>query len=97
MGAETRYVSAGYFDAMGLQLLRGRLLSPALDKPENIAGTMVVNLAFQHKFFPSGGDPVGAHIDDDPKPEGKSRIVGEIAVIAKPGDLRNWRRPKRRS
>jgi predicted lysophospholipase L1 biosynthesis ABC-type transport system permease subunit len=37
---------------------------------------MVVNQAFQHKFFPSGGDPVGAHIDDDPKPELKSRIVG---------------------
>jgi predicted permease len=76
MGAETRYVSAGYFNAMGLQLTRGRLLSPSLDKSENLAGTMVVNQAFQHKFFSAGGDPVGAHIDDDPKPEAKSRIVG---------------------
>ena len=81
MGAETRYVSAGYFDAMGLQLIRGRLLSPSLDKPENLAGTMVVNQAFQHKFFPSGGDPVGAHIDDDPKPEAKSRIVGVVTSV----------------
>lgn len=76
MGAETRYVSAGYFDAMGLQLRRGRLLSASLDKATNPAGTMVVNEAFQHKFFPTGGDPVGAHIDDDPKPELKSSIVG---------------------
>jgi predicted permease len=81
MGAETRYVSAGYFNAMGLQLTQGRLLSPSLDKQENIAGTMVVNQAFQHKFFPAGGDPVGAHIDDDPKPEGKSRIVGVVANV----------------
>jgi predicted permease len=81
MGAETRYVSAGYFDAMGLQLRRGRLLSPSLDKPENLAGTMVVNQAFQHKFFSTGGDPVGAHIDDDPKSEAKSCIVGVVTNV----------------
>jgi putative ABC transport system permease protein len=81
MGAETRYVSAGYFNAMGLKLTQGRLLSPSLDKQENLAGTMVVNQAFQHKFFPNGGDPVGAHIDDDPKPELKSRIVGVVTNV----------------
>ena len=81
MGAETRYVSAGYFNAMGLQLTRGRLLSPSLDKAENPAGTMVVNRAFQHKFFPTAGDPLGAHIDDDPKPELKSRIVGVVTNV----------------
>ena len=81
MGAETRYVSAGYFNAMGLQLTRGRLLSPSLDKAANPAGTMVVNEAFQHKFFPVGGDPVGAHIDDDPKPELKSSIVGVVTNV----------------
>ncbi|MGA2848769.1 MAG: ABC transporter permease [Terracidiphilus sp.] len=81
MGAETRYVSAGYFNAMGLQLTDGRLLSPSLDKAENLAGTMVVNRAFQHKFFPAGGDPVGAHIDDAPKPELKSGIVGVVTNV----------------
>jgi predicted permease len=81
MGAETRFVSAGYFAAMGLQLTRGRLLSPSLDKAENPAGTMVVNQALQHKFFPNGGDPVGAHIDDDPKPELKSGIVGVVTNV----------------
>jgi hypothetical protein len=81
MGAETRFVSAGYFDAMGLQLTGGRLLSPSLDKAENPAGTMVVNQAFQHKFFPTGGDPVGAHIDDAPKAELKSGIVGVVTNV----------------
>ena len=52
MGAETRYVSPGYFDAMGLQLTRGRLLSHSLDKSENLAGTMVVNEAFHTSSFP---------------------------------------------
>ena len=81
MGAETRYVSVGYFDAMGLQLTRGRLLTPSLDKSENLAGTMVVNQAFQHKFFSTGDDPVGAHIDDDPKPEANSHIVGVVTNV----------------
>ncbi len=81
MSAETRYVSAGYFAAMGIQLRRGRMLSPALDKAENPAGTMVVNQAFQRKFFPNGGDPVGAHIDDAPKPELKSGIVGVVTDV----------------
>ncbi|MGD0891491.1 MAG: ABC transporter permease [Terracidiphilus sp.] len=81
MGAETRFVSAGYFDAMGLQLRRGRLLSASLDNAKNPAGTMVVNEAFQRKFFSTGGDPVGAHIDDDPKPELKSHIVGVVTNV----------------
>ena len=81
MGAETRYVSAGYFNAMGLQLVSGRLLSPSLDKAENLSGTMVVNQALQRKFFSNGGDPVGAHIDDSAKPEEKSGIVGVVSNV----------------
>lgn len=42
---------------------------------------MVVNQAFQHKFFSTDGDPVGAHIDDDPKPEVKSQIVGVVTNV----------------
>jgi hypothetical protein len=92
MGAETRYVSEGYFDAMGIQLKRGRMLSPLLDKSENLAGTMVVNEAFEHKFFSMGGDPVGAHIDDAPKPESKSGIVGVVTNVRQPCVSRRWRR-----
>lgn len=81
MGAETRYVSAGYFDAMGIKLQRGRLLSSALDGPDNLAGTMVVNERLQQKFFPNGGDPVGAHIDDADRAENKSAIVGVVSNV----------------
>ena len=81
MGAETRNVSQGYFAAMGIQLARGRLLSPALDRADNPAAKMVVNEAFRRKFFSGGDDPVGAHIDDDPKPELKSSIVGVVTDI----------------
>ena len=81
MGAETRQVSAGYFDAMGIKLVRGRELSAALDRPEDQSAKMVVNEAFRRKFFSDGGDPVGAHIDDSDKPEGKSGIVGVVTDI----------------
>jgi hypothetical protein len=90
MGAETRNVSEGYFAAMGIRLDRGRLLSPSLDGAaksgrvdavENQAGRMVVNEAFRRKFFSDGGDPVSAHIDDDPKPELKSEILGVVSDI----------------
>lgn len=76
MLAEQRFVSAGYFDAMGIKLVRGRMLSPALDTPDKPAGSIVVNQAFQRKFFSSGGNPVGAHIDDNDKAELKTGIVG---------------------
>ena len=81
MGAETRLVSQGYFDAMGIKLVRGRLLSPGLDKADDAAGKMVVNEAFRRKFFSDGGDPVGAHIDDADKAENKSGIVGAVTNV----------------
>ena len=80
-GAETRYVSPGYFDAMGLKLTSGRLLTPALDRSENKTGTMVVNEAFRHKFFSSGTDPVGAHIDDSDTADAESAIVGVVTNV----------------
>jgi len=81
MGAETRNVSVGYFDAMGIKVVRGRMLSPSTERTDDIAGKMVVNEAFRRKFFSEGGDPVGAHIDDADKAEGKSAIVGVVTNI----------------
>ena len=81
MGAETRVVSQGYFDAIGMKLQRGRLLSPATEKAANAAGSMVVNEAFRKKFFPDGSDPIGAHIDDADKPADKSGIVGVVSDV----------------
>jgi putative ABC transport system permease protein len=76
MLAENRTVSPGYFDVMGVSLHRGRKLSPELDRAENVAPTVVVNDAFVRKFIPSALDPTMQKIDDDPKPEKWTQIVG---------------------
>jgi putative ABC transport system permease protein len=81
MLAEIRFVSEGYFDAMGMKLVRGRMLSPGLDKADNPAGTVVVNEAFRRKFFSSVGDPVGTHIDDGDQPEHNTGIAGMVTDV----------------
>jgi putative ABC transport system permease protein len=81
MLAEVRMVSTGYFNAMGIKLVRGRLLSPGLDLPDNPAGTVVVNEAFRRKFFARGGDPVGAHLDDSEKAAEKTGIAGMVTDV----------------
>jgi putative ABC transport system permease protein len=80
MLAEVRFVSAGYFDAMGIKLAHGRLLSQTLDTPDRPAGAVAVNEAFRRKFF-SGDDPVGAHMDDNDKAELKTGIVGVVTDV----------------
>ena len=79
--AEDRYVSTGYFDALGIRLLKGRMLSPGLDVPANKAATIVVNQAFVKKFMPAGLNPVGQHLDDNDKADEKTRIVGEVTNV----------------
>jgi predicted permease len=81
MLAEVRLVSPGYFDAMGIRNTSGRMLSPAIDTPDHKSSSVVVNEAFRRKFFPSGGDPVGAHLDDSDKAEEKTGIVGVVSNV----------------
>jgi putative ABC transport system permease protein len=81
MLAEVRFVSAGYFDAMGIKLAHGRVLSQTLDTPDRPAGVVVVNEAFRRKFFSAGGDPVDAHMDDNDKAELKTGIVGVVTDV----------------
>jgi predicted permease len=76
MLAEDRFVSTGYYDVFGIQLDRGRALTPSLDRPENAAPTVVVNEAFVKKFIPGNLDPTTQRIDDSDKPEKYTRIVG---------------------
>lgn len=81
MLAENRLVSTGYFDVMGIRLVRGRMLSQALDTPDHPAGSVVVNEAFRRKFFSGGGEAVGAHLDDNDKAELKTGIVGMVTDV----------------
>jgi hypothetical protein len=73
-------VSAGYFDVFGIPLRRGRLLSPALDRPEG-APSAVVNEAFVKKFIPAGLDPTMQRIDSDPDPKNHTRIAGVVGNV----------------
>jgi predicted permease len=74
MLAENRIVTSGYYKTFGIRLLRGRLLDPGLDTAG--APRVVVNEAFVKKFFPRGGEPIGAHIDGE-----NAEIVGVVSNI----------------
>jgi predicted permease len=76
MLAESRFVSAGYFDVMGIPMHRGRQLSPSQDKAENQGSTVLVNDAFVSKFIPRGLDATTQRMDDNVKEEEWSKIVG---------------------
>jgi len=78
--SEVRMVSTGYYDVFGIPLRRGRALSPAMERPDAIAPSVVVNEAFVKKFIPSGLDPTTQRIDDD-KPERRTRIVGVVGNV----------------
>lgn len=79
--AEIRFVSPGYFNTMGIHLLRGRMLSPSLDSSSNHHLTIVVNQAFVKKFIPSSLNPVGQHLDDATQADQKTEIVGTVSNV----------------
>ncbi len=79
--AEVRLVSAGYFDVMDIHNTSGRMLSAAIDTPDHKATSIVVNEAFRRKFFPGGGNPVNAHLDDNDKADEKTGIVGTVSDV----------------
>lgn len=56
--AETRSVSPGYFAAMGIPLLRGRLL----DAHDHASQNILINQALAEKFWP-GGDAIGKRVN----------------------------------
>lgn len=66
------YVTPGYFDALQMRLLAGRVFTDG-DGPtaQHVA---VVNQAFARKFY--GGDPVGHYVNKD------TLIVGEVADVS---------------
>ncbi len=81
MLAESRYVTPGYFETMGINLHRGRWLTASLDRPDNKAGTVLVNDAFVAKFVPPGLDPVTVRMDESPKEEEWTRLVGVTGSV----------------
>lgn len=79
--SEVRMVSTGYYDVFGIPLKRGRTLSPSMERPDAVAASIVVNEAFVKKFIPTGVDPTTQRIDDNNKPDERTRIVGVVGNV----------------
>ncbi len=71
-----RLVTPGYFEAIGIGLVEGRLLSA--DDKEGTEGVVVINRALAKKYF-AGENPVGRRIAGG---SGWLRIVGVVEDVA---------------
>ncbi len=89
-GAEARSVSPGYFEAMGIPLLRGRLFDER-DKA-GAARVVVVSESMAKTFWP-GEDPLGARITyNRGTPEEEQRDVGGVGsreIVGIVGDVKH--------
>ncbi len=74
-------VSAGFFQAMGIPLLRGRALTGA-DNRADAPKVMVVNSALIGQLFDKGEDPLGARLFFKGEPWEIVGIVGDIRRFA---------------
>ena len=72
-GTDLIYVTPGYFEALRMPLLAGRVFTDA-DAPTT-QRVAVVNQAFARKFY-GGANPVGRHVNKD------ILIVGEVADVS---------------
>jgi putative ABC transport system permease protein len=69
----------GYFEAMGIPLLGGRLLTNAdLDDPSRAA--VVVSRAFAERFWP-GEDPLGKRVGASGRNRGYHSVVGVVGDV----------------
>lgn len=76
--ASYRAISSGYFETLGIPLLRGRLLTPRdSEKPPMVA---VVDDAFAKRHFPNE-DPIGHGIDIGNGSDGFYEIVGVVGNV----------------
>ncbi len=75
-----RRASPGYFEAMGIPLLRGRVLERA--DHEERTGSVVVSAALAETFFP-GEDPIGRRVypSSNPVRSGWHTIVGVVGNV----------------
>jgi putative ABC transport system permease protein len=77
-----RFVSPGYFQAIGLPLIRGRLLSND-DHGKDVA---LISESVAQKLLPPGRNPIGMHLmwgQGRPKPR---EIIGEVADVRNASD-----------
>ncbi|MGH9405499.1 MAG: ABC transporter permease [Terriglobia bacterium] len=69
-----RFVSPGYFHAIGLPLLKGRLLAES-DRGENVA---LISESVARSMLP-GRDPIGMHVHSTGGDDSWLRVIGMVA------------------
>jgi putative ABC transport system permease protein len=81
---QVRVASAGYFEAMGIPLVTGRLFTPAdrWDSPQ----ILVVSQELARRYFPNG-DAIGKHLQTGWGREGRE-LGGEVVGIV--GDVKQF-------
>lgn len=79
-----RQVSAGYFKALGIPLLRGRLIEPAdtLGR-ENV---VVIDRYLAERYWP-GQDPIGKHVS---RGGGATQGNGKWTIVGVVGTIKHW-------
>lgn len=83
---EMRSVTAGYFQAMGIPIIRGRGIE-AVDRPESPQAVVITQSAAK-KYF-ANEDPIGRWIALGwRRPEGKPKAGGEIVGVV--GDVKTF-------
>jgi len=82
--AEFTVVTPGYFETLGIQLLRGRTFRPPSEEPE---GVVVVNDALARRFWP-GEEAVGKELQ---RGDRVLKIIGVVADV----QMRSLRAPPR--
>jgi predicted permease len=73
---QVRAVSAGFFETMGIRLLRGRFFTDR--DGDGAPYSIVVNEAMAHRFF-AGKDPVGRMLKIDSDSKDQYEIVGVVS------------------
>ena len=84
--ANHRQVSAGYLQALGVPLRRGRYFQPADDA--RAPAVAIVNETLARQYWP-GRDPIGSRIAiDPPRPGADDRVAAWRTVVGVVGDVR---------
>jgi putative ABC transport system permease protein len=76
--AQKRIVSAGYFDAIGIPVRRGRVFSATDDA--TAPGAMVISEAFARRWF-ADENPIGKRVGFNWDMEGFQTVVGVVADV----------------
>ena len=84
---DQRAATAGYFEAMQIPLVRGRLLTEADDASAPLV--VVVDTDFANRFWPNG-DAIGQHVAIDTIPDGQLQKARWRTIVGVVGHVKHY-------